>query len=102
MTNEITAFSLDEARRLVARWRAKADDYVTAGQDAELYGDEEAIGYYASKCFTLRQSADELEAILPVTPCPHCDGTGQRVGEHNGFVTWYEPCVECDGKGKAK
>jgi DnaJ-class molecular chaperone len=95
MTQEITAFSLDEARRLAAQWGAKADEL-----SKKTSGWHGTSNKAKAKAFI--QSADELEAILPATPCPHCDGTGQRVGEHNGFATWYEPCVECDGKGKAK
>jgi hypothetical protein len=65
MTNEITAFSADEARRLVAQWRAKADDlyqerWLLAGFDHGPY----LTGLREDET-ALRQSADELEAILP-------------------------------------
>lgn len=102
MTQEITAFSADEARRLVAQWRGVAQRLITKQQQHVTDRQWGMADQLAATASCLQSSADELEAILPATPCPHCDGTGHRVGENNGTDIWIEPCVECNGKGKAK
>lgn len=65
MTQEITAFSADEARRLVKQWRNVAQRLIRQQQQHIVDRRWEMADQLAATASCLQASADELEAILP-------------------------------------